>query len=158
MRLVAAIASVVGIDPVDVLAKASEWKGTMKLNPSTMTDDRLLVTHRHLRGWLTAARRGLGLDAALPAPMASDDPRVVEVWEAILAGLRVVVPEHRKVWLIPIVPLRIEGEDLYVLSPSRDHAVASRSLFAAHQGVVLEVLNRFKIQRLVVTELGRTHA
>lgn len=38
-----------GRDPIDVMADASRFKGASKLNPSSMTDDRLIHTVLELR-------------------------------------------------------------------------------------------------------------
>lgn len=49
MRLCAEIAKAENLDPTEVMAKASEYKGQSKLNPASMTDDRLLHTLLKLR-------------------------------------------------------------------------------------------------------------
>lgn len=51
LALVREVAAVTGEDPVEVIAQASGYKGaaTTKLNPATMSDDRLANTVRDLR-------------------------------------------------------------------------------------------------------------
>lgn len=59
LNLVRAVASLTGEDPVEVIAQASGYKGaaTTKLNPATMSDDRLANTVRDLRADLEALKR-----------------------------------------------------------------------------------------------------
>jgi hypothetical protein len=49
LRLVRNEASLSGEDPVEVMARHSLWMGSAALNPSSMSDDRLLHTVRSLR-------------------------------------------------------------------------------------------------------------
>ena len=58
LALVTEVASMTGEDPVDVIAAASGYKGaaTTKLNPATMSDDRLANTVRDLRADAAALR------------------------------------------------------------------------------------------------------
>jgi hypothetical protein len=59
LNLVTEVASVTGEDPVEVIAHASGYKGaaTTKLNPATMSDDRLANTVRDLRADCAALKR-----------------------------------------------------------------------------------------------------
>jgi hypothetical protein len=58
LALVTEVAGLTGEDPVDVIAAASGYKGaaTTKLNPATMSDDRLANTVRDLRADAAALR------------------------------------------------------------------------------------------------------
>ena len=58
-RMVEETARLTGEDPVEVIAKASGYAGaaTTKLNPATMSDDRLANTWRDLRDDLTELRK-----------------------------------------------------------------------------------------------------
>ena len=59
LALVGQLAELTGEDPIDVIARASGYTGaaTTKLNPSTMTDDRLANTVRDLRADVAAESR-----------------------------------------------------------------------------------------------------
>ena len=49
LRLVREEAAETHADPVEVIARHSSWRDGAKLNPASMTDDRLLHTVRSLR-------------------------------------------------------------------------------------------------------------
>lgn len=59
LALVREVAGLTGEDPVEVIAQASGYKGaaTTKLNPATMSDDRLANTVRDLRADLAELRK-----------------------------------------------------------------------------------------------------
>lgn len=59
LALVREVSSLTGEDPVEVIAQASGYKGasTTKLNPATMSDDRLANTVRDLRADYAALKR-----------------------------------------------------------------------------------------------------
>jgi hypothetical protein len=62
LALVREIAQLAGEDPVDVIARGAHYKGaaTTKLNPCTMSDDRLANTVRDLRSDAAKLRRERG--------------------------------------------------------------------------------------------------
>lgn len=62
LDLVARMAKLTGEDPVDVIARASGYEGaqTTKLNPASMTDDRLMHTVRDLRADVAAEEKKRG--------------------------------------------------------------------------------------------------
>jgi uncharacterized protein YdaU (DUF1376 family) len=62
LNLVTRMAALTGEDPIDVIARASGYEGAKrtKLNPASMTDDRLLNTIRDLRADVTEEERARG--------------------------------------------------------------------------------------------------
>jgi hypothetical protein len=69
LALVRELAAMTGEDPVEVLAHAASYEGARrtKLNPATMSDDRLAATVRDLRADVTAERaKGVTSGAAKP--------------------------------------------------------------------------------------------
>jgi uncharacterized protein YdaU (DUF1376 family) len=62
LRLVREVAEITGDDPVEVIAQASGYEGaaTTKLNPASMSDDRLANTVRDLRADLAELRKRKG--------------------------------------------------------------------------------------------------
>ena len=62
LAMIGEIATLTGDDPVEVMATASGYKGqtTTKLNPATMSDDRLANTWRDLKSDLTKLRAEKG--------------------------------------------------------------------------------------------------
>jgi hypothetical protein len=67
LALVREVSELTGDDPVEVIAQASGYKGaaTTKINPMTMSDDRLANTVRDLRADVVELRKkGAKHDAA----------------------------------------------------------------------------------------------
>ena len=66
LALVREVSALTGEDPVDVIAQASGYKGaaTTKINPMTMSDDRLANTVRDLRADVVELRKKVAHDAA----------------------------------------------------------------------------------------------
>jgi hypothetical protein len=66
LALVREVSALTGDDPVEIIATASGYKGaaTTKLNPMTMSDDRLANTVRDLRADVVELRKKVAHDAA----------------------------------------------------------------------------------------------
>lgn len=105
LRLVREIAALTGEDPVEVIAHASGYEGasTTKLNPATMSDDRLAHTLRDLRADAAELRKNA------PAKLWVDTCQKID-------GL------SQETWLHSTKGLSLEDSTLTVQVPTEEHA------------------------------------